>query len=102
MRLTIPERILLLNVLPPAEGPYLFLRAVRALRESLGFSEDEAAEVGLSQSSGKVAWDPAKSSRTKEIEIGPNVMAYISQSIKAAPSLREEYLNFYSQFVGGE
>lgn len=98
MLLSVAERILLLNVIPPAEGDFLFLKAVRTLRESLGFSEAEAAEVALSRTATTVKWDETKAPM-KEIEIGPMVAAYVSKSIKASPHLKEEYLDVYSRFL---
>jgi hypothetical protein len=98
MLLSIPERILLLDVLPLAEGDFLFLRAVRAFREDLGFSEEEAAEIHLTRQDNTITWDLEKNPM-KEIPIGPLVAQYLSRSIKAAPKLHEEHLALYSRFV---
>lgn len=98
MLLSIAERILLLNVLPPAEGDLLFLRAIRTFRDALGFSEEEAAALKLVQNDLHVSWDPAQNPM-KEIEIGPSVARYVSRSILKASALKEEHLDFYSRFI---
>lgn len=98
MLLNVGERILLLNVIPPAEGTFVFLREVRELRESLGFTTAEAAEIGLKATSTSVTWDPGKNP-VKEIRIGPMAADYISKSIVSAKDLREEHMEFYSRFV---
>lgn len=98
MLLSVAERILLLNVIPPAEGDFLFLRAVRTFREALGFTEDEAAAIDLVRADGAVRWTTEKAAE-KEIVVGPVVAAYISKSITSAPSLKEQYFEFYSRFV---
>lgn len=104
MRLNVAERILLLNVLPPAEGPLLFLRAVRAFRESLGFSEDESAAINLRCEAGEQAqqtrwvWDTDKNPE-KNITVGPAVAKYLSGCILASGNLKEEYVEFYGRFV---
>src|SRR3954464_2908603 len=98
MLLSIPERILLLNVLPPAEGDFLFLRAVRTLRESLGFSEEEAADLKPKRDGERVTWDAAEAPM-KEIALGPTMASYISKSILSAPALKEDHLDFYFRVV---
>lgn len=98
MLLSVAERILFLNVLPLAEGDFLFLLAVRTFREALGFSEEEAAELNLKREPDKVSWNP-EVNPMKEIEIGPVVAAYVSRSIQTASNLKEEHFEFYSRFV---
>lgn len=46
MKLTVPERLVLVNILPP-EGDYTTLKLVRKLRESLSFSEEEHKQVNF-------------------------------------------------------
>ncbi len=105
--LSVAERILLLNVLPPAaEGPLLFLREVRTFRESLGFSEAEAIELSLRREPAgpeQALWKwNAENSITKDIPMGPVVAKYVSQSIMAAGNLKEEFLDFYARFLEPE
>lgn len=101
MLFNVGERILLLNVIPPAEGTFLFLREVRELRESLGFTAEEAAEIGLKAATDRVTWDSGKNS-AKEIAVGSMVADYISKSIMLAKDLREEHMEFYLRFVQEE
>ncbi|KKL25025.1 hypothetical protein LCGC14_2409420, partial [marine sediment metagenome] len=46
MKLTIPERLVLVTILP-AEGDYTTLKLVRKLRESLSFTEEEHKELNF-------------------------------------------------------
>ena len=46
MKLTIPERLVLITILPP-EGDYLTLKLVRKLKESLSFSEEEHKQLNF-------------------------------------------------------
>ena len=98
MQLNVGERILLLNVIPPAEGPYRLLQAVRKLRQELGFTAEEKSDLGIVVTPDKVSWDPEKNP-VKDIEIGMTVEEFISKSILSAPSLKEEHMEFYSRFV---
>lgn len=104
MELTVAERLLLFRVIPPAEGDFLFLRAVRALRESLALSPEEIAELSFEQrqvgDGVRYSWNPEKAvGHVREIEIPAAVAPYISRSILAAKGLQEEHLDFYSRFV---
>jgi hypothetical protein len=104
MELTVAERLLLFRVIPPAEGDFLFLRAVRALRESLALSPEEITELSFEQhqvgDGVRYSWNPEKAAgHLREIEITPAVAPYISRSILAANGLQEDHLDFYSRFV---
>ena len=101
MLFTVAERILLLNVVSPAEGDILFLRSIRTFRESLGFTDEEADAISLKQNGSKISWDVNKAT-DKEITFGPAVATHISNSIKAANGLREEHIDFYLRFVQGD
>lgn len=46
MKLTIPERLVLVNILP-VESDYTTLKLVRKLRESLSFSEEEHKQLNF-------------------------------------------------------
>ena len=46
MKLTIPERLVLITILP-AEGDYTTLKLVRKLKESLSFSEEEHKQLNF-------------------------------------------------------
>jgi len=46
MKLTIPERLVLVTILP-AEGDYTTLKLVRKLRESLSFTEEEHKQLNF-------------------------------------------------------
>lgn len=98
MLLSVGERLLLLNVIPPAEGPFIFLKVIRKLREDLGFSEEEVVDLELKKFPDRVVWNQNRNPM-KEIEIGPIAAGYLSKSILAATSIREEHMEFYARFV---
>lgn len=106
MQLTVAERILLLNVLPPAEGPLMFLRAVRTFREALGFSDEEVVELNLrcerpTPQQQHWSWDEGKNPE-KGIEVGALAAKYLSDCIQASDCLKEEHLDFYGRFLTEE
>lgn len=82
------ERILLLNILPPAEGSSLFLRSVRRLRESLAFSDDEIKDWSIRASSPQpgasaFSWDKS-AAHPVEIEVTDNAREYVAKCLTAA------------------
>ena len=103
MRLTVMDRILLLNLLP-AEGSVTTLRIVRQLREDLSFSEEEHAALELVQADGKVTWNPAKAVE-KDVAIGlkaTNLIVEALTELSKAKKLQPSHLGLYDKFVGTE
>ena len=101
MLLSPSERILLLNILPPAEGNALLLRGVRRLRASLSFTDEEIRDWKIaSPAPGHFTFDE---SAAKGIEVGIDgpVKTYVAeclQSADAAGRLHEKLLSVYDQF----
>ena len=100
MLLSTSERILLLNILPPAEGSMLFLRSVRRLRESISFTDEEIRDWKITSSGpGSFNWD-ASVATSVEIPIEGPVLQYVCECVKAADSagrLHEHLLPVYDQ-----
>ena len=101
------ERILLLNILPPAEGSMIFLRSVRRLRECLAFSEEEIKDWSIMARSlpargfSTFSWDTAKAIPV-EIEVTDNAASYIEKCLIDADSrgrLHEGLIRVYDSFV---
>ena len=100
------ERILLLNILPPAEGSSLFLRSVRRLRESLAFSDDEIKDWSIRASSPQpgasaFSWDKS-AAHPVEIEVTDNAREYVAKCLTAADAagkLHEGLLDIFDQLI---
>lgn len=102
MELSITDRILLLNLLPPT-GDILTLRIVRKLREELSFSEEELAEFELRHLPDKdeVRWTKSKE-RTKNIEFGPKAQMLVAEELRKKDKekqLTEQYIDLFNRFV---
>lgn len=106
MRLNIPERIALLNILP-VEGNIVTLKIVRDLQNDLAFSEKEIKRFKMkntrtSSGGASVLWDSDFTDETKEIEIGEVAKGIIVDALKTLDErkkLRMEMLTLYEKFV---
>lgn len=85
MKLTIAERIALLNVLPP-QGNVVTLRIISSLQKELSFSEEEIQcyKIITEKSTEGIAitWDEDYASETKDIEIGETLHGIIVKQLK--------------------
>lgn len=101
MLLSPTERILLLNILPPAEGNAMYLRSARRLRAALAFSDQEIIDWKITNpSAGVFNWDVSASGQV-EIELTPMAETYLINSLKAADAagrLHEGLLYLYDKF----
>ena len=102
MLLTVPERILLLNSLPPAEGNAVFLRSVRKLRKDLSFTDEELKDWSVRALPTGFAWDEAKATAV-EIEISGTALGYVKRCLgnaEVAGKLDERMLGIYEGCLG--
>ena len=100
--LNVLDRLLLLGLLgtAPAEGDLTMHRIVRTLRDDLGFSEQEHADLGLKSEDGRVTWSDTAS--TKTVDIGPKATALIADLLTKASDakqLRAEHLHLCDVFL---
>jgi len=100
MELTIYERLLLLNALPPA-GDLTTIRIVRKLRETLSFSEAELAEheIKTNEETGALTWRVDGS--TKGIELGAKAHDIAVRALNAlsdAGKVEEAHLSLFDKF----
>jgi len=103
MKLSIMERIQLLQILP-AEGDFLTLKIVRVLRESLSFSEKEHQEFEIKPDGAMIVWNPEKA-REKDVEIGPKAHLLIADTLKELDKQKKLMLaliELYEKFVETE
>jgi hypothetical protein len=101
MLLSPTERIILLAILPPAEGNAFALRAVRRLRRDIAFSNEEIrAWKVCCPSAGNFTWD-ASIAHPVEIEIPEAAEGHLKDSLSAANDagkLHEGLMDVYDKF----
>ena len=104
MELTVGERLILLQIIPPQTGSLSKLKIARQLRNSLGFDEAEHAEFEIKEEPGRIQWNREKDA-AKEIEIGEVAKGIIADAIKDGDEkggLREEWLPLLGRFQPDE
>jgi len=105
MKLTVPERFILLGILPP-EGNFVTLRVVRDLYKNLSFKEEEIKDykikIGMDNGVSTANWDQKKGSVEKEIEIGEMATQIIVDQLKKLDTekkLKPTMFTVYEKFV---
>ncbi|MBA7491250.1 hypothetical protein ES702_01795 [subsurface metagenome] len=112
MKLNIPERLALLNVLPQ-QGGVVTLRIVRELQNQLSFTEEEMEEYKIKNTmlpngGATVNWNPkltAEKKDIKDIKIGKTAKSVIKQQLTRLDSqgqLHISMLPIYDRFIEGE
>lgn len=100
MKLSVKERLLLLNILPK-ESNFLTLRIVRDLQNALSFSEEEVKQFEFKTEGNKAIWNQEKEI-DKEIQIGEKATDLIIDSLKELDKLKKinmDIYNLYEKFV---
>lgn len=101
MELSVIDRIVLLDILPPA-GTFLTMKIVRQLRDNLHFSEEELKEFELAEKDGRYTWER---SRAVEVPIGPKAKEIIAAALKgmdAEERITDREFSLYERFVEPE
>lgn len=109
MKLNIPERIILLNILP-LEGDVITLRLLMELKKNLGFTEEEIAKWSLTtkipqDKTPYVVWNDDFTKETKDIIIGATMKSIITLQLRKldeSKKLRMEMISLYERFVDGK
>ena len=102
MKLTVLERLLLLNLLP-VEGDLTTLRIVRDLRSELSFSEEEHAALQFKTEEERTTWKEAV--EPKEVTIGKRANQLIVDTLNARAekgTLHQDYLSLCDKFIPEE
>lgn len=100
MKLTVLERLLLLQALP-AEGDLTNMRTLRLLRERLSFSEKEQQELEFQSLDGQTQWKVPKVEEV-EIELSPVMMTQVVKALKSLDEqqkIKDEHLSLYDKFM---
>ena len=103
MKLSIADRLVLLNVLP-RESNITTLKIVRQLKDDLSFSEEEHKKINFRNEGDKIAWDDS-AIEPKEVNIGEKATDIIKASFKTLNEqkrLHIDFMDMYEKFVGPE
>lgn len=100
MKLSIPERLVLLKVLPQ-EGNFATLKVLSNLRLALSFSEDEIKEWGIKVDfeKGQTSW---ATNGEAEIPIGETATGVIVDALRGLDKQRKltfEDVSVYEKFI---
>lgn len=100
MKLSVADRLLLLNILPK-EGSLTTIKLMRELREELSFSEEENKKLGFKQEGDMVLWN-FEADLEKEIKISDILKDVIKKTLKEldkSEKLTEAHLGLWDMFV---
>lgn len=100
MKLSVMDRIVLLNLLPK-EGNFANLKLLRTARESLSFTEEENKALAFKQEGDKLFWEDG-TVEPKEIAIGEVVTQLIAKELKRldeSGKLQNEHISLYEKFM---
>lgn len=102
MEFTLPERIVLLGLLP-RQGNLLTLRIIHDLQMELSPSEEETKEAEFHPTEGGgVGWSPKANEMRKTVIIGEKAREVLQESIEAGSKkekLEIQFLSLFERFV---
>lgn len=99
MEFTVPERLTMLGLLPPAVGNLLTVKIVHDLRQAIAFSEEDLGILQFEQNDGQLRWKDGIG--PKGIEVGPQVAKIIHDELGKLDKnekLREDHLTLVEKF----
>lgn len=99
-KLTVMERLVLLNILPK-EGDFTTIKLLRKLRENLSFDEEEHKKLMFVQDGDQVRWN-MEALTDKHIAIGEKAGDIIQDALKKLndeKKLTNEHFSLYEKFV---
>jgi predicted NUDIX family phosphoesterase len=100
MKLSVMERLLLLNILP-TKGTILKLRLAREFSEELSFTEEEHKKLNFVENEGSVTWNDNVENTVKEIKIGKVMRELIKDELtklEEKENLGVEHVDLYGKF----
>jgi len=101
MKLTVFERITLLNVLGYFQGDFTTLKIVRELKESLSFTEEEHKALDLRIENGQAYWI-SEADEAKDIPVGDKAAEIIREQLTGLNErkmLTDDHYSLYVKFV---
>jgi len=103
MKLSIKDRLIILNVLPNQET-YANMLVIRDLTADVGFSKLDHEYFEIVEENGDVSWDPEKE-QDKEVPIGITAFELIKKAFKkidADGGITNDFMDIYKRFVEDE
>ena len=101
MKLNVYERLILLNVLPK-EGDFTTLKIIRALRETLSFSEAEHKALEFKQEEQNIQWKQ-EADKPKDVTFGEkatDIIVEVLKKLNTDKKLTEQHYGLYEKFIG--
>lgn len=101
MKLSVVDRILLLNNIPPQTGDITCIRIVRKLREDLSFSDEDyklPLELKLDKKTQNYKWN-TQADPMKDVEIGDKAMEIVVDAVKMFTKVFQERDALPEQFM---
>lgn len=80
MKLSVTERLTLLQILPPMNN-FVTMNIVLELSKNVGLSENEVKELGIKKGENKIEWDVTKE-KEKEIEFSEVEKGIIKDALR--------------------
>ena len=99
MKLSVPERLMLLNLLPKYDSR-ASMKIARVLKEELSFSEAEWKDFQLVQDGDEWGWNP-ESIATKDVHIGEKAMDLVMAAFGIADenkAVLDPHLDLWERF----
>ena len=100
-KLTILERLTLLNILP-RENNFINLMLIKEAAEKIGFDDKEISECEIKQTPEGVNFNAEKGKIEKPIEIGERAYSLICEVLEKldkANKLTQEHCSIYKKFI---
>jgi len=101
MKLSVHERLLLLNLLP-ATGDITSIKLLRKAKEDLSFNEKENKDLGFVQDGEILRWNSEKGNVEKDVTIGEIITELIKTELKKMneeKKLTEQHISIYEKFI---
>jgi len=104
--LTVQERLLLMNVLPP-QGTLVTAKTVFQLRMKLAFTDAEQEKLKFVEKDGQVRWDPEAAAELGEIGFmltrrEEKMAVEALERLEKAEQLTPQHVSLYEKFCGTE
>ena len=101
MKLSVHERLLLLNLLP-ATGDITSIKLLRKVKEDLSFNEKENKDLGFVQDGEMLRWNSEKGNVEKDVTIGEIITELIKTELKKMneeKKLTDQHISIYEKFI---
>lgn len=98
MKLSIADRIILLQILPK-QGSFVTFKILMDLKASIAFNEAEIKECNIKESEGRVTWDKLKD---KEVTIGERATEIIQEALRKIDKeekINEQTYTLFEKFI---